>query len=206
MEKRGIVILAGGKGTRFHGRKQDVMFHGKEIWRHVYDKAVCVVGEGNVVVVGRDVPGGDTRSESVMNGLQRLKNDTKRVLIAEAARPLVTVEQMKELLDDNSKSASFVMPLVNTPIGRDGKYYDRNSMYDLLVPQAFDYSMLKKAYETGKYCDMTDETRVMYEEYGLSPHLIETEQNLFKVTYPRDIAVLELIYEQMNLNGEKVDE
>ena len=118
-------------------------------------------------------------------------------MILEAARPLVTIAQLKTLIDNPNPSISFVMPLVNTVIGRDGTYYDRSSFYDLLVPQAFDYQKLLSAYETGKYTDMTDETRVMFEEYGIKPSLIETGQNLFKVTYPRDVAVLESIYQSL---------
>lgn len=191
--KTGIIILAGGKGSRFGGRKQDLVFHEKPLWKHVYDTSIKV--SDNVVVVGRDVSAGETRSGSVINGLNALADDTDMVLFAEAARPLVTEKQMKDLLFDNYPSKSFVMPLVNTVIGRDGTYYDRNKMYDLLVPQSFDYQLLKKAYLTGKYFDMTDETRVMYEEYGIKPKLIETYQNLYKVTYQRDIAVLESIYQ-----------
>jgi len=195
--KVGIIILAGGNGERFHGKKQDLVFHGKQLWKYAYDTAVSVCDRENIVVVGKDTPGGLTRSNSVFNGLKKLSSKTDRVIILEAARPLVTMKQIEILIKDNSPSSSFVMPLVNTPIGRDGTCYDRNSFYDLLVPQACDYRMLLKAYETEKYKDMTDETRVMYEEYGLKPHLIETGQNLFKVTYPRDIAILETIYQAM---------
>ena len=197
----GIINLAGGKGERFHGKKQDFEFHGKPLWQHVYDTALLVTEEQNIIIVGRDVPGGETRSFSVCNGLEALPKDIGKVIIVEAARPLVTKEQLELLINDTSLSSSFVMPLVNTVIGRDGTYYDRSSFYDLLVPQMFDYKKLYYAYKTGKYLDMTDETRVMFEEYGIKPHLIETGQNLFKVTYPRDIAVLETIYQ--SLIGEK---
>ena len=134
-----------------------------------------------------------------MNGLKALNEETDRVIILEAARPLVTLEQIQTLLDSKASSISFVMPVVNTVVYRDGNYIDRNKLYDLLVPQAFDYKLLKKAYETGKYSDMTDETRVMYEEFGIKPCFVETDQNLFKVTYPRDLAILESIYEQLQM-------
>jgi len=195
--KIGIIILAAGKGERFHGKKQDIEFHGKPLWQHSYDTALRITGKENVVVVGKHIEGGETRSLSVMNGLRTLPDDTEKVLILEAARPLVTIEQLKILIDNPNPSISFVMPLVNTVIGRNGTYYDRSSFYDLLVPQSFDYKKLLTAYETGKYTDMTDETRVMFEEYGIKPCLIETGQNLFKVTYPRDVAVLESIYKSL---------
>ena len=189
----GILILAAGKGERFHGKKQDLEFHGKPLWKHCYDTANKIVDSSNIIVVGKDVVGGETRSKSVLNGLRRLPKDIKKVLILEAARPLVTEEQLKNLIDEDYPSVSYVMPLVNTVIGRDGTFYNRSSLYEKLL----------HAYETGKYADMTDETRVMYEEYGIKPLLIETQQNLYKVTYPRDVAVLETIYQ---LLMEKKDE
>lgn len=195
----GAIVLAAGKGTRFHGDKQNIVFHGKPLWRYPLDLLIENIPRSNIVVVGKDIEGGQTRSGSVINGLKALDNATERVIILEAARPLVTMEQIKLLLDSRESSISFVMPLVNTVVYRDGNYIDRNKLYDLLVPQAFDYKLLKKAYETGKYSDMTDETRVMYEEYGIKSCFVETDQNLFKVTYPRDIAILESIYEQMQM-------
>ena len=66
------IILAGGSGTRFGGnvKKQFLEFHGKELWRHLYDMVVTVLPKDNVVVVGLDIPGGKTRSGSVKNGLE----------------------------------------------------------------------------------------------------------------------------------------
>lgn len=71
-------------------------------------------------------------------------------------------------------------------------------MYDMLVPQAFDYKLLFEAYESGMFEDTTDETRVMFEYHGIKPTLIESENNLYKVTYPGDLVIIESIYQQMN--------
>lgn len=196
----GAVILAAGKGERFKSEKQFYNFHGKPIWRYAYDLILQILPRDAVVVVGEDVPGGKTRTESVVRGLQAMLPNTDRVIILEAARPLVTLEQIKTLLSDINPSVTFVMPLVNTVIKRDGTYLNRNELYELLTPQAFDYKLLKEAYEKGQFKDMTDETRVMYEYHGISPTFIEAGQNLFKVTYPRDIAILESIY-QMQKEG-----
>ena len=96
-------------------------------------------------------------------------------------------------MDSDADSVTFVRPLVNTVIGRDGTYYDRSSMYDLLIPQAFDRVKLEEAYRSGKYSDMTDETRVMFEHYGIKPVFVQGGDNLFKVTYPNDIRIIECI-------------
>jgi len=194
----GAIVLAAGFSTRYGGiKKQDLEFHGKQLWQYSYDTAKLFVGERNIVAVGKDLPGGDTRTKSVIIGLKALQPDTDRVVILDAARPLVTTKQIKELLENPNPSCSLVHSLVNTPIFRDGTYVNRNEMYDLLVPQAFDYRLLLEAYDSGCFKDMTDETRVMFEYYGIKPTLIETENNLYKVTYPGDLLIIESIYQQM---------
>ena len=193
----GAILLAAGIGSRYHAKKQDLIFHNKPLWRYAYETAKEVVGDGNIVAVGKGIPGGETRTESVKIGLAALPESIDRVIIVEAARPMVTKDQIQQLLDDPYPSSTFVRPLVNTPIYRDGTYVNRNDMYDLLTPQAFDRKMLEEAYQSGRFEDMTDETRVMFEYYGIKPHFIETESNLFKVTYPGDLDILESIYNHL---------
>lgn len=126
-----------------------------------------------------------------------MPGDTDRVVILDAARPLITEAQVRELLENPNPSVSFVRPLVNTPIYRDGRYIDRSELYDLLVPQAFDYKLLVEAYNSERFNDMTDETRVMFEYHGIKPTLVETENNLYKVTYPGDLQIIESIYQRL---------
>lgn len=198
--KYGAIVLAAGSSTRYGEKKQNLEFHGKQLWRYCYETAMRVVGKDYIVAVGKDFPGGETRTGSVIKGLKALPNDVDRVVILDAARPMVTVAQIKELLENPNPSVTFVRPLVNTPIFRDGTYVNRSDMYDMLVPQAFDYKLLLEAYESGKFQDMTDETRVMFEYHGIKPTLVETENNLYKVTYPGDLYVIESIYQKQMEN------
>lgn len=193
----GAIILAAGQGRRFQGLKQDVVFKGKPLWRHPFDLVTKWLPNKNVIVVGKDVEGGRTRSGSVQKGLAALPSQLKRVIILEAARPLVADSQILQLLKATSPSITMVKPLVNTVIGRDGTYYNRADMYELLVPQAFDFEKLTKAYQSGRFPDMTDETRVMWEFYGIKPAFVEAGENLFKVTYPSDISILESIFQKL---------
>lgn len=107
-------------------------------------------------------------------------------------------------MEDESPSVTFVRPLVNTVIFKNGQYINRDELYDMLTPQAFDYKMLYEAYSSGKFNDMTDETRAMYEFHGIKPHLIETDNNLFKVTYPGDMSIIESLYEEYKSRNEKI--
>ena len=88
--KYGAILLAAGKGNRYKEVKQDVVFHGVPLWKFVHKTVSGVVNENRIVTVGKDIPGGETRTESVLNGLLALLEDTDRVVIVEAARPLVT--------------------------------------------------------------------------------------------------------------------
>lgn len=48
---------------------------------------------------------------------------------------------------------------------------------------------------------MTDETRVMFEFHGIKPHFFESGSNLFKVTYPGDLDIIESIYKSQIEGG-----
>ena len=199
------VILAGGCGTRFGGsiRKQFLEFHGKELWRHIYDTATNLLPPENVVVVGVDIAGGRTRSESVKNGLEWIKNRSscRRVVCMEAARALVTREQLESIIQYDSPSCCFVTPVVDTVILTDKTYLTRSECRHLVSPQAFDFQLLYKAYADCDLSEMrTDETRLMYDTYGIKPDFLEGGENLYKVTYPKDLAVIEEIYKNMTAN------
>ena len=190
------IVLAGGSGQRFHAKKQFVEISGKPMWEYPYEKTCALLGRERVVAVGVDIPGGSTRTQSVINGMRALPEDTERVIIVEAARPLVTKEQLGCLIEDEHPSVTFVRPLVNTVSFRDGRYLNRNELCEMLTPQAFDYRMLLEALESGRFQDMTDETRVMFEYHGIMPKFVETTGNLMKVTYPEDIEIVRYLMEK----------
>lgn len=196
------VILAGGSGTRFGGKvkKQFLEFHGKELWKHLYDTVTEVLPKENVVVVGIDIPGGETRSGSVKNGLDWVnsKENCKKVVIMEAARALVTKQQLEDIIAFDSPSCCFVTPVVDTVILTDKTYLTRSECQHLVSPQAFDFKLLYKAYSDCDLSEMrTDETRLMNDTYGIKPDFLEGGENLYKVTYPKDIAVIEEIWKSL---------
>ena len=191
-----VLELAAGAGSRFGAQKQFIQFMGKPLWAHIYDKVTKLVPKENVIVVGVDIKGGITRSQSVINGLhalQELNKKFERIVIVEAARPLVTMQQLTDIIEDEHPSATYVLPLVSTIIKRDGTYLDRNDYYKMSTPVAFDYTLFCNAYLSDCYYDYTDDTRVMYEHYGIKPNFLEGGENLLKLTYQSDLAVLEML-------------
>ena len=108
------IVLAGGKGQRFRGQKQFALLDGTPLWEIVRNKVAQVLKSDHIVVVGVDVPGGETRTQSVIHGMRALRAETTRVIVLEAARPLVRMDQIRELLCAPEPSVSFVLPLVNT--------------------------------------------------------------------------------------------
>lgn len=195
------LILAGGMGTRFGSKKQFLVINNKPLWEHVFDRLKKFVPEENICVVGLTVPGGETRSGSVINGLLYLKEkgDFRRLVILEAARPLVTDKQIEDIIMDNHPSSTYSLPLRSTVIKKDGTYLNRNDLCKLSTPVAFHYAKFCKAYLSGRYLDYTDDTRIMYEEYGEKPFLLEGGENLLKLTYPSDIAVFEYLLKAYEL-------
>ncbi len=202
MEKTYAIILAGGKGTRFHAQKQFLRFHGKELWKHIYDTICEFIPKTQIVVVGVDIEGGITRNASVKNGLEWIaeKRDCKRVVILEAARALVTNEQINAILNSKALSICYVNPVVDTVILKDKTYLNRSDCLHLLSPQAFDFELLYQAYKSTDLSEIrTDETRLMNDVYGIKPEFLEGGDNLYKVTYPKDIVVIEEIYKNLHL-------
>ena len=197
------ILLAAGRGSRYGDLKQNVPLHGKPLWRYAFDLARDVVGRDRLVVVGKDIPGGETRTLSVRNGLEALREDTTRVIILEAARPMVTRAQIEALLEDAHPSVTYVRPLVNAVIYRDGRRIDRSELWDILTPQAFDYHMLREAYRSGRFTDMVDDTIIMDEYFGIRPHCVEAGNNLYKVTYPGDLHIIEGIYREQREKGQR---
>lgn len=194
MKKTAVIILAGGQGTRFGTKKQFIQFLGKELWRHIYDKINKYINKEDIIVVGVDILGGITRSQSVINGIcafEEKKVDYERMIILEAARPLVTKDQIELILNDTHDSSTFALPLISTIVGKEGTYLNRDEYYRLSTPEAFDYDLFVKAYLSNKYFDMTDDTRVMYDHYGIKPYFLEGAENLLKLTYQSDLYILE---------------
>lgn len=142
--------------------------------------------------------GGATRAESVLAGLRELLKqgalDTDWVLVHDAARCLVTPEQINALIDacqDDAVGGLLAHKLADTlkveSNGRVAQTVDRSDKWLAQTPQMFRLGVLLKALEQAGAA-VTDEASAI-EALGLSPLLVPGNSQNFKVTYPEDFAL-----------------
>lgn len=151
--------------------------------------------------------GGTTRMETVFNGLNQVverAHPDAWVLVHDAARPLVKVEDIKRLLllagtDANGGllacRSSDTLKKANQA-GRVERSEDRNTLWQALTPQLFPASTLLEAVaaalRSGTPC--TDEAQAM-ENSGFQPRLIESGRDNLKITTPSDLVLAEALLE-----------
>ena len=142
--------------------------------------------------------GGATRAESVLAGLRELVqqggHDTDWVRVHDAARCLVTPEQINALIDacqDDAVGGLLAHKLADTlkaeVNGRVAMTVDRADKWLAQTPQMFRMGVLLNALEHAGAA-VTDEASAI-EAMGLSPLLVPGNAQNFKVTYPEDFAL-----------------
>ena len=69
----------------------------------------------SLIKTSPSLKGGETRAESVLNGLKAIKNDQAWVLVHDAARPCLTHQDLDKLLQiDDEQGAILAIPAVDT--------------------------------------------------------------------------------------------
>ena len=143
--------------------------------------------------------GGATRAESVANGLlvSELEPDDW-VLVHDAARPCLTQAHLAKLLgelSDDEVGGILAVPVADTlkradEEGRIARTEDRAGLWQAQTPQMFRAGLLAQALQQCSH--VTDEASAI-EALGLRPKLVLSESSNFKVTYPQDLLLAELL-------------
>ena len=150
--------------------------------------------------------GGATRAESVFNGLEALRAagvpDTDWVLVHDAARCLVTPDEVNALIDacrGDAVGGLLALPLPDTlkaeAGGRVQQTIAREHKWLAQTPQMFRLGELHAALaaaRAGGFAGITDEASAI-ERSGRQPRLVEGRASNFKVTYPHDFTLAEAI-------------
>ena len=164
-----------------------------------------IVNEYSFKKIKGIVVGGETRQDSVYNGLLKIKEFASNddiVLIHDSARPLVN----HRIIYDNIK-ACLEYGAVDTVIQAsdtivksiDGSGVDelplRKELYQAQTPQTFKLGLILEAHEYAKkhhIPDVTDDVKLVL-SLGKEVHIVEGSKLNFKVTTPEDLDLLEAL-------------
>lgn len=146
------------------------------------------------------VAGGNTRQESVYNGLSSLSKECEAVLVHDAARPFVTAAVINRLLEKVSKGIGCMAawPVSDTiKEVREGivvKTVDRGALMAAQTPQAFPVAVLKEALTKAKTDGFTgtDEASLV-ERLGLVVEVVLGDPFNIKITTPEDLKLAEAL-------------
>ena len=219
------IVVAGGQGIRFGGHrpKQFLELNGIPIIIHTLrrfdesrqiERVVVVLPATDVAPfqslieefalqkVWRTVAGGDTRAQSVRNGLAVIDR-AEVVAVHDAVRPLVSSEEIDRVVAEavESGAAILVGPVSDTIKQIDAKKIvrtvSRSDLRRALTPQAFHFHILKQAYQdleqleaTG--IDVTDDS-LLVERLNITVTIVEGSARNLKITTPEDLAIAEAL-------------
>ncbi len=217
----GMIILAGGVGSRMGKStpKQYLLLGGKPIIVHVLEKIDALTDLDQVVITcpaehldetrellrhrnfGTSfdcIEGGETRQASVMNGLSALK-DCETVIIHEAVRPFVSVDEFRHLIDSECENAIYGIPIPFTVLVGNERVegnLERTELVNVQLPQKFDAAKLREGHEKALAEGLSfTEDASLFLHYGLGTvRILEGSELNIKITHPSDLVIGEALY------------
>ena len=217
MARRGVIIVAGGSGSRMQSSlpKQFMILAGEPVVaRTINTFAEALPGAEIVVVLPKEhislwknlaarfdvavhkcVEGGKERFDSVKAGIAALSPEVEYVAIHDGVRALVS----KRLIINamlKIESVEAVIPVVDAVDsyrvveGEHNEVIPRSKLRIVQTPQLFRADILRKAYTQEYDPRFTDDATVV-EALGLKITLIEGERSNIKLTTPEDMIYAE---------------
>ncbi|MEK6684276.1 MAG: 2-C-methyl-D-erythritol 4-phosphate cytidylyltransferase, partial [Nitrospirota bacterium] len=147
----------------------------------------------------RIVPGGETRQESVYQGLLKTSPDVVRVVVHDGVRPFLSAELLGRVIEAGWEKAGAVaaIPLKDTPkyVGEDGFILstpDRARLHLAQTPQVFSRKILMEAYQKA-YADGVNSTddSALVERLGYPVRIVEGGWDNIKITTVEDLHLAE---------------
>jgi 2-C-methyl-D-erythritol 4-phosphate cytidylyltransferase len=215
--KKYAVIVAGGSGTRMGGDlpKQFMLLKEKPLLYYPINSFLTAFPDLEVILVlpvdhvdkGQEIidayfdkdrihitEGGETRFQSVKNGLQLVHEDSI-VFVHDAVRCLVSTALINRCYQTAVETGSAVpaipckdsVRLLNEE-GNDA--FDRTRVMLIQTPQTFHSKILLPAFQIDYKDKFTDEATVV-EAFGLKISLVEGEENNIKITRSLDMKIAE---------------
>ena len=215
-----MVMPAAGIGRRFGGEvpKQYQLLAGQPVITHSVERLLAVDPAGLMVVLHPDdsdwhrqtlaahprvtaVAGGQERADSVRAGLAGLAERAAEddwVLVHDVARPCVTRQDIRKLLDtlaDDPVGGILAAPVSDTlkrvvDHNQIQGTQDRSHLWAAMTPQLFRYGLLCRGLERAlaEGLNPTDEAAAI-EALGLAPRVVLGRRDNIKITRPEDLAI-----------------
>ena len=156
--------------------------------------------EYNLDKVSKVVAGGETRCESVYNGVMETSKKAVLIAVHDGARPLVTEQVIADVVAAARKfnAAAPAVPVKETI--KTAAYSvvtstpNRRELYTIQTPQVFDAALLKAALSNvlEKKLEVTDDCMAV-EALRVSVHLTEGSYENIKITTPVDMYIADAI-------------
>ena len=147
------------------------------------------------------IAGGTHRQDSVRAGLERLATEASFVAVHDAARPLVTPEQIERVfaLARQHGAAALAEPITDTIKRVDENLFvsggvARDGLYAMQTPQIFSRELILSAYAdvAAQGLSITDEVSAV-EQLGAKVLLVPNDEFNVKITYPRDLLLAQSV-------------
>jgi 2-C-methyl-D-erythritol 4-phosphate cytidylyltransferase/2-C-methyl-D-erythritol 2,4-cyclodiphosphate synthase len=208
------LIVAAGSGSRSGGDlpKQFRMVRGQPMVRHSYaafashpdiGQVYVAIGEGQSadaqaaldgLAPAKLVTGGNTRRESVRNGLEAVAatGDIDFVLIHDAARPFLSARVIDDLIEAllHAPGAVPALPVVDS-LSRGNhslsETVERENLWRVQTPQAFHFADIYNAHRDWTGEEPTDDARMLMAS-GKEVRIVPGDEALAKFTFASDFA------------------
>lgn len=218
---KAAILVAGGKGMRMGTSlpKQYLPLAGKPVLMHTLEKFFSADPKLHLILVlPKDdfdywrslcdnhnftlphelVPGGESRFQSVKNGLMALPFTEGLVAIHDGVRPFVSEKVIQSSFEQAAKSGSAI-PVVSlkdsirkVDVGGKSTFQERTNFRLVQTPQTFQVARLMQAFEVEELDIFTDDATV-YEYQGWAITLIEGNAENIKLTTPEDLVYAEFL-------------
>ncbi|HET6768820.1 MAG TPA: 2-C-methyl-D-erythritol 4-phosphate cytidylyltransferase [Chitinophagaceae bacterium] len=215
--KKYAVIVAAGSGIRMGGtlpkqfilvRNRPVLYYSLQTFLNAFaDMQIILVLPVDYMDIGQEVidayfdkekiriaAGGETRFQSVKNGLE-LVEDESIIFVHDGVRCLLT-ENLIHRCYASAVETGTAIPVIASKdsvriVHEEGNdAIDRNKVMLVQTPQTFHSKILLAAYQIDYKEKFTDEATVV-EAYGLKVTLVEGEEDNIKITTPIDLLIAE---------------
>ena len=143
------------------------------------------------------INGGNTRQESVSNGVNNLPNNAMKVLIHDGARCLIKPEFIDKCFTELEENDAVILAVKVTDtikVVNENRIIketpDRNFLWAAQTPQGFSVTQLKKAHQKAKEnsWNVTDDAS-LFERLQWPVKIIEGNSTNIKITCPIDLKI-----------------